>query len=171
MSGGTNSVPTLVACGDHEALAGWPEAAVARGWVWTTAEGAEALPDRDAGSRLEAALVAADGAPRILIGAGPGGTRAFLHACRSRVVDAVVLVDAPLVLEDLSQGMPVQPLEMSLNLEAPALVLDREETDEREAIAARLDPFAKPWDADRCQGLPADLERVARFLADYLDIE
>ena len=30
MSGGTNSVPTLVACGDHEALAGWPEAAV--GW-------------------------------------------------------------------------------------------------------------------------------------------
>jgi pimeloyl-ACP methyl ester carboxylesterase len=108
---------------------------------------------------------------RVLVGAGGGGTRAFLHACRSRRVDAVILVDAPLVLADLSQDMPVQPLEMSLNLEAPVLVLDRDGTDERAAIGARLDPFAKPWDADRALGGEADVLRVARFLEEFLDLD
>lgn len=162
---------TLVLCGAAAALPGWSEACAARGLVLRAVEGADALPDRDAGVRLEQELERVPSGLRVLLGAGGGGTRAFLHACRSRRVDAVILVDAPLVLDDLSQDMPVQPLEMSLNLEAPVLVLDREATDEREAIAARLDPFAKPWDADRVREGEADVQRVARFLQEFHDLD
>lgn len=162
---------TLVLCGAAAALPGWAEACAAQGLALRALEGADALPDRDAGARLEQELERVPSGLRVLLGAGDGGTRAFLHACRSRRVDAVILVDAPLVLDDLSQDMPVQPLEMSLNLEAPVLVLDRETRDEREAIAARLDPFAKPWDADRVREGEADVQRVARFLQEFLDLD
>jgi pimeloyl-ACP methyl ester carboxylesterase len=162
---------TLVICGPSASLPGWAEACAERGLAVRAAEGADALPDRDAGARLEQELEQVPTGLRVLVGAGGGGTRAFLHACRSRRVDAVILVDAPLVLADLSQDMPVQPLEMSLNLEAPVLVLDRDGTDERAAIAARLDPFAKPWDADRALGGEADVLRVARFLEEFLDLD
>lgn len=162
---------TLVLCGASASLPGWAEACAQRSLALRAVEGAEALPDRDAGVRLEQELEQVSSGLRVLVGAGGGGTRAFLHACRSRRVDAVILVDAPLVLADLSQDMPVQPLEMSLNLEAPVLVLDRDGTDERAAIGARLDPFAKPWDADRALGGEADVLRVARFLEEFLDLD
>ena len=162
---------TLVICGPSASLPGWAEACAERGLVVRAVEGADALPDRDAGARLEQELEQVPTGLRVLVGAGGGGTRAFLHACRSRRVDAVILVDAPLVLADLSQDMPVQPLEMSLNLEAPVLVLDRDGTDERAAIGARLDPFAKPWDADRALGGEGDVLRAARFLEEFLDLD
>jgi len=162
---------TLVICGPSASLPGWAEACAERGLAVRAVEGADALPDRDAGARLEQELEQVPTGLRVLVGAGGGGTRAFLHACRSRRVDAVILVDAPLVLADLSQDMPVQPLEMSLNLEAPVLVLDRDGTDERAAIGARLDPFAKPWDADRALGGEGDVLRVARFLEEFLDLD
>jgi len=162
---------TLVICGLSASLPGWAEACAERGLAVRAVEGADALPDRDAGARLEQELEQVPTGLRVLVGAGGGGTRAFLHACRSRRVDAVILVDAPLVLADLSQDMPVQPLEMSLNLEAPVLVLDRDGTDERAAIGARLDPFAKPWDADRALGGEGDVLRAARFLEEFLDLD
>lgn len=106
----------------------------------TTAGVAVALPDLRAVAEEEPtddeALGALESAARALgedervdadrvgvLGAGRGGTLAFLLGCRSRRLGAVVDVAGPIVYPELSRARPTQPLEMALNLDAPLLAL------------------------------------------------
>jgi len=76
-------------------------------------------------AELEAARAAQAGVPGVdvervaLCGWGRGGTLAWLLACRSTAVAAVVGFQPRLVYEHLSAERPVEPLEMTLNLGCP----------------------------------------------------
>jgi dienelactone hydrolase len=125
--------------------------------------------DRTRGAEFEAALAAlaaaegVDARPLALVGVGEAGTQAFLCACASRRAGAVVDVCGPLIHPALDAQRPVQPLDMLLNLGAPALLVNAAE-DERfgsaaaAAAAARIERALRS--VERCE-LPG---RAADFL-------
>lgn len=88
-----------------------------------------ALPDRPALAALEAGLAhlaaRADVDPRRIaaVGFGAGGTLAFLLACTSTRLAAVVDVAGGPLRAELSAAQPIQPLELALNLDRPLLAL------------------------------------------------
>ena len=106
--------------------------------------------DRARAAELEAALAAlaevddVDPDRLALVGVGEAGTQAFLCACASRRVGWVVDVCGALSYADLDARRPVQPLDMVLNLGAPALLVNAAD-DERfgaaqaAAAAARIE--------------------------------
>lgn len=101
-----------------------------------------------------------DRKPIASIGLGRGGTLAFLHACRSRHLQGVAVLAAPMAYEALDADRPVQPLEMSLGLECPLLALFGEEDDsiprsDVDETATRLDAFAKPHELEFLPNLSA----------------
>ncbi|HVS17295.1 MAG TPA: dienelactone hydrolase family protein [Planctomycetota bacterium] len=140
------------------------------GWSWLYA-GAEDLRaaggDRARGAELEAALAAlaqVDGVDEdllALVGVGEAGTQAFLCACASRRVGAVVDVCGPLIYAGLDAQHPVQPLDMVLNLGAPALLVNAAE-DERfgsaaaGAAAARIERALRSVERVELPGRAAD---------------
>ena len=89
--------------------------------------GAEALTDRQAVARLDAAAAHLERDPDVdaesiaVFGRGTAGAHAFLLGCQSRRIAAVVDWGSPVVYPELSGERPVQPLEMALNLSAPML--------------------------------------------------
>jgi dienelactone hydrolase len=102
------------------------------GWVAVVADPADVVrsgTDRAVLHYLESALAAlalrreVDARALALIGLGAAGTQAFLCACTSRRVAAVVDVAGPLVHAELDASRPVQPLDMVLNLTAPVLIV------------------------------------------------
>lgn len=133
----------------------------------------EEATDRDAGARIEEALQGSSG-PRILLGEGAVGTLAFLHACRTQHLDALVTVAAPLVLGDLSKERPVQPLEMLLNLEVPLLLLDEQGSRDAALARERLAAFSRTWEEGELAGPDPDpvhlLDRIQTFATDFLDL-
>ena len=117
---------------------------------------AAALSDRRVAGDLESAAAylaeRCDVAGRLgVLGSSTGGTQAFLFACRSRRVEAAVLLYAPLVYGELSASKPVQPLEMALNLSAPLLAVfggrdDWAPPEHARRLRDTLGSFAKPFE-------------------------
>jgi dienelactone hydrolase len=169
---------------------------------WSTMRADAALLDGLSGDRarsaeLEAALGAladVDGVDAdllALVGVGEAGTQAFLCACASRRVAAVVDVCGPLTYPSLDALRPIQPLDMLLNLGAPVLLVNATE-DERfdgaaaSAAAARieralrsvervelrgrsssfLDPTSPGYDRDRAEHA---VRSIASFLCEQSD--
>lgn len=80
------------------------------------------------------------------VGWGGGGTLAFLFGCHADGLAAIADVGGALVLPELDQRRPMQPLEMALNLQAPFLAVLGADAPPGHADEVRrvLDQFAKP---------------------------
>lgn len=129
----------------------------AAGWSTLRLSDGELGPaqgDRARVAELERALAAladvpgVDGRCLALAGIGPIGTQAFLCACASRRVAALVDVFGPLEHESLDAEHPVQPLDMLLNLGAPCLIVHAQDdalfgAAQARAAAARLERAAR----------------------------
>lgn len=157
----------------------------------------DATADRARVAELETALAAlarepaVRGGPVALVGIGALGAQAFLCACASRRVAAVVDVCGPLVHATLEAEHPVQPLDMLLNLSAPALLVHAEDdarfgtsaassaaqrieralrTAERVAVPGRaadfLDPTSAGYHASRAERAAASIVAFLRALSD-----
>jgi dienelactone hydrolase len=149
-----------------------------------------AVPDRRVLADLEAALERLGREPDVdpervaLVGLGAGGTWAFLAACASSRAAAVVDVQGRLVHDRLDRETPLQPLELALNLGAPALIVlgaDDPATppDEVERARAVLTQFARDFELHALPGFGAGLagrggvaeatsERVWALVEDFL---
>lgn len=142
----------------------------ASGWCTLRADSedfAAAGGDRAANAELEHALAAladvagVDEDALALVGVGEWGCLAFLCACQSRRVAAVVDVCGALVRPGLDAQHPVQPLDMVLNLGAPALLVNASE-DERfgsaaaSAAAARIERALRSVERAEVPGRSAD---------------
>ncbi|HED64777.1 MAG TPA: hypothetical protein ENJ09_04390 [Planctomycetes bacterium] len=144
--------------------------------------GADDASDREAVARLDGAarwlIEHAHLAPRSLavVGWGRGGTRAFLAACTSTRFGAAANLGGPVLYPELDAERPTQPLELSLNLDLPLLVIAPEESEEtvllRRTLAdankdAEVEVLADPgepgtaWDE-------AAWQRTLRFLSERL---
>jgi dienelactone hydrolase len=175
-------------------------ALVAAGWgalrVPAAGLGA-ARADRARTAELEAALGALAQDPQVqpelvaIVGIGALGAQAFLCACASRRAAAVVVVCGALVHAALDAEHPVQPLDMLLNLSAPALIVHAEEDErcgtaqassavarieralrsaERVAVpgpaAGFLDPTSAGYHAGRAERAAASIAAFLRALSD-----
>lgn len=114
------------------------------------------------------------------LGAGDGGTRAFLLACAASVLDGVVNVDGPLQLAELSRERPFQPLEMALSLSCPLLALFSDgnasiPAEDQARGAEVLSQFARTFDIVARSGdgrIPlsdAEIDRILAFLNEAVD--
>lgn len=164
---------------------------------WTTLRlSVEALDgvrgDRARAAELERALAALDGVEGVdgrrlaLVGIGAIGTQAFLCACASRRVAAVVDVCGPLHHASLDAEHPVQPLDMLLNLGAPCLIVHAQDDTQfgeaqASAAAARLERAARNVERVALSGRADDFlvagsrgyhaahaERALSAIADFL---
>lgn len=110
--------------------------------------------DRARSAELERALAALAGVTGIdarrlaLVGVGALGTQAFLCACASRRVAALVDVCGALHHDSLDAEHPVQPLDMLLNLGAPCLIVHAKDdarfgAAQASAAAARMERAAR----------------------------
>ncbi len=118
------------------------------------------LPDRRAAADLAAAAEYLAQLPEVgpqrvaAIGFCMGGTQAFLLACKSQHLSAVVSCYGRICYPDLSETRPVQPLELALNIEAPLLAVfgDLDSSIPAQDIAAleaALGRFARPLEVLR----------------------
>ncbi len=60
-----------------------------------------------------------------VVGAGHGGTLAFLIGCTSRQVAAVASIGGPVEYDGLSATRPAQPIELHLNLDRPLFLVEK----------------------------------------------
>jgi carboxymethylenebutenolidase len=119
------------------------------------------LGDRDALSRLElgAGWLGKRGDRRsvAVVGAGMGGTLAFLMGCTSRQVAAVASWYGTTLYGELSRLKPAQPLELFLNLDRPYLGIFAESDESLPAghhqlLAERLEAGHKQHELVHCAG-------------------
>lgn len=142
-----------------------------------------ALPasDREALADMEAACKwlakEAECEEVFAIGAGDGGTRAFLLACTASVLEGVISVEGPLQIAELNRDRPFQPLEMALSLSCPLLAFFGAEN---EAISTAdqayatevLSQFARTFDIVARPGVgdtpleKAEVDRIISFLSE-----
>ena len=108
----------------------------------------------------------------VAIGAGEGGTRAFLLGCMSSLPQAVINIEGPLIRSELSREQPFQPLEMALNLSCPLLAIYGEESSalgpqDRAYSSEVLSQFARTFDIVTRNGVgqnPLESVEFARIL-------
>jgi dienelactone hydrolase len=145
----------------------------AAGWSTLRLSGsalADTHGDRARAAELERALAALAGVEGIdarrlaLVGVGMLGTQAFLCACASRRVAALVDVCGPLQHESLDAQRPVQPLDMLLNLGAPCLIVHARD-DARFGVAQATAAAARMERAARSVELVTMPCRARDFLA------
>lgn len=148
----------------------------AEGMACAKLESSRSCPDREGIACIEAALSMLAKKPQVdedqlcIVGAGRGGTLAFLTACTSMQVGALALIDANWIYAELSAERPVQPLEMALNLSAPTLILTSgdgssevlklraEELSQAERV---LSQFARPFDSFQVGLTPGSVSETA----------
>lgn len=141
------------------------------------ASNAESRGDRGALSDIESALAwlaergEIDPQSLAVVGAGHGGTLAFLVGCTSRQVAAVASIGGPVEYEALSATRPAQPIELHLNLDRPLLLVDKEPggvaipEDQLERLTERLQAGHKNYVR---ASEDEDARELVRFLEDVL---
>ncbi len=130
--------------------------------------------DRASSADLEGAAQALAALPEVeaervaVLGAGRGGTLAFLFACHSSTPSAAIAIDAPLIYAELGPERPAQPLELALNLGCPLLAIFDSESSvpaaERERLEQVLSQFARDYDTVT---IPAAMDALVSGAADF----
>ena len=110
-----------------------------------------------------------------VIGCGLAGTLALQAGCTSRRVRAVVCIAPVLVYPELSAARPIQPVELVLNLDVPALALvddadPRTPPEDVEVFRRQCELGAKNVELERVKlaQLDASLPRLLAFAEDAL---
>lgn len=168
--------------GNH-LMEGLAEALGDLGWGTLVAEGLPALDHPEAGRQIEQGLgrlvdtgIAPD--QLVLVGLGDPGTAAFLQACKSRRVSALMVIDTPLVLKNLDVQRPIEPLEMLLNLSAPLLRFESIDPpaldpDESLLVSSHLDAAARTHESHAISrdalGVPLLFSTLQEFLHLHLE--
>lgn len=164
-------------------LEGLAQGAAGAGWATLMADGLPAEDHIATGRLIEQGLrrmaTMEDALEQlVLVGLGDLGTAAFLQACKSRRVGALMIMDAPLILESLDAKRPIQPLEMLLNLSAPMLRIDSAhpgplDPTEYPLVSSHLDAAARTHESHILDaadlGVPLVFSMLQEFLIHHLD--